>query len=138
MISTTTKRSGCIPSMVFIMGIVICIYACNGSKAPEVKAQTNLCNIATTPRGNDSGWTLLKAEYTVGKKWAYGDSIKSEGQFKMDTISWRVFILDTARDAKGKPIYDSTLKRWKPGGYWVELTEAQKQANLIHILPKSK
>ena len=56
----------------------------------------------------------------------------------MDTISWRVFILDTARDVKGKPLYDTAAKQWKRGGYWVELTEAQKQVNLIHILPKSK
>lgn len=135
---SSTKSKGCIPSIALVMGIVICIFACNETKQPEIKPKTDTVVIAYTPRGNDSMWALAKASYTIGKRWAWGDSAKSDGQFKMDTISWRVFILDTARDAKGKAIYDSTLKRWKPGGYWVELTEAQKQVNLIHILPKAK
>lgn len=134
---SSTKSKGCIPGLALIMAIVVCIFACHNAHS-VINPKTDTVVIAYTPRGNDSGWALAKAVYGIGKKWAYGDSAKSDGQYKMDTISWKVFITDTARDSKGKPIYDSVAKKWKAGGNWYELTEAQKQVNLIHILPKSK
>lgn len=135
---SSTKRSGCIPQLTLVMGIVICIFSCKENKQAVVQQKTDSVIVAYAPKGTEN-WALTKAVYGIGKKWAYGDSAHSEGNYKIDTNSWKFYILtDTMRDINRKPIFDTASKSWKMRWDWIELTEAQKQSINIHILPKNK
>lgn len=122
----------------FIIIGLLFLLSCGNKQAETVATKTDSVIVAYAPKGTEN-WALTKAVYGIGKKWAYGDSAHSEGNYKIDTAYWRFYILiDTLRDINRKPQYDSASKSWKMRYDWIELTEAQKQGITIHILPKNK
>lgn len=84
-----TKRSGCIPQLTLVMGIVICIFACNNSKTqPAEKSVSKLDSCQVVYKDSSVGPFIFVGLYRTTPAFVpVGDSfVTTTGKWVYDTV----------------------------------------------------
>jgi hypothetical protein len=114
-----------------LLVLVVLIFSCQNQKFKIAKGTAYVVvyiGMDSTPRGH-----FLAKYSTKGV-------IDSTGQAVQDT-SWSIRDdIDTGRDAKGKPLYDSVKKQWTKGlEHWVDITESSNPPKgFVQVCPIPK
>lgn len=107
----------------FVISVLFLLASCQSPSKGELNS-SDTSVMVYRPKGSHKreDWKGATTSYSIYKS--------------TDTFNWKIFLVDTAIGANGRPIFDSVAKTYKFTSGWAELPDSSLKKLERIILPK--